>query len=137
MTNSAPHYVLDSYALLAYLQREQSAERVRNFFRVAQRGQASLSLCTVNLAEVLYLVERRRGSEAARNALVVLQQELPIQMVPADLPLSLDAAHLKAGYPISLADCYVAALAQQLGATILTGDPEFARLENVVRIEWL
>ena len=58
-------------------------------------------------------------------------------MAPADLPLSLNAAHLKAGHPISLAACYVAALAQQLGATVLTGDPDFARLENVVRIEWL
>jgi len=137
MTNRAPRYVLDSYALLVYLQREQSAERVRGFLRAAQRGQASLSLCMVNLAEVLYLLERRRGSEAARDALVVLQQELPIQMAPADLLLSLNAAHLKASYPIALADCYVAALAQQLGATVLTGDPDFARLENVVSIEWL
>ena len=36
-----------------------------------------------------------------------------------------------------MADCFAAALAQRLGAAVLTGDPDFQRLEGAVAVEWL
>jgi len=54
-----------------------------------------------------------------------------------DRTLILDAAHLKAKYPISYADAFVVALASREGAVILTGNPEFETVRDIVRIEWL
>ena len=51
--------------------------------------------------------------------------------------MSLAAAHLKAQHPISYADAFVVALAQQMQATLLTGDPEFSQVESLVAVEWL
>jgi ribonuclease VapC len=51
--------------------------------------------------------------------------------------LALAAAYLKGLHPISYADCFAAALAQQLDAAVVTGDPDFRQLEGRVAIEWL
>ena len=69
-------------------------------------------------------------------ALAAIDQ-LPIKIIEADRRLALAAAHVKAHYPISYADAFVVALAQQMQAVILTGDPEFSKIEHLVAVEWL
>jgi len=49
----------------------------------------------------------------------------------------LAAAHIKARYPVSYADAFAIALANELGATVVTGDPEFKEVESVVAVLWL
>jgi ribonuclease VapC len=38
---------------------------------------------------------------------------------------------------LAYADCFAAATALQYEATILTGDPEFKKIEVLVQVEWL
>ena len=47
------------------------------------------------------------------------------------------AAHVKARFPVSYADAFVVALAQELKATIVTADPEFKKVESLASILWL
>jgi ribonuclease VapC len=47
------------------------------------------------------------------------------------------AAGLKAHFPVSYADAFAIALAQEFGATLLTGDPEFKAVSHLITIEWL
>jgi ribonuclease VapC len=42
------------------------------------------------------------------------------------------AAEVKAEYVISYADCFAVATAEQLSASIITGDPEFKKVEHLV-----
>lgn len=128
-------YVLDAFALMAFIHAEPGAERVRELLHKGDA--AELSLTTVNLAEVLYRVERDDGEEAADAVLARLTQELPVRLVEADLDLSVRAARFKAVHPISLADCYAVALAERLDAVVVTGDPDFRRFEGRVAVEWL
>lgn len=132
----ADHLVLDAFALLAFLQMEPGHRQVRSLLDDAASGQLPLSMCIVNLGEVLYWLERRQGATAA-NALAGNVRDLPINLIDADLDLTVSAARIKASHPVSLADAYAAALAQRLGAAVLTGDPDFQRLELAVAIEWL
>jgi len=129
-------YILDSYALLAYLGAEPGWERVREMLFQAEGAAFSLLLCTINLGEVLYMTERRRGLEKAQDVQALIDG-LPIEIVDATRDLVIDAAHIKANYTISYADAFVVALAQRVGGTILTGDPEFQFAEKIVQIEWL
>ncbi len=129
-------YVLDAFALLAYLRGEPGAERVRDLLLRARSGEARLYLCLVNYGEVLYISERQGGRPAAEEAIRIIDH-LPLETVLADRDLTFAAAHLKARYPISYADAFAAALAQKLSATLVTGDPEFRKVEAVVEIEWL
>jgi ribonuclease VapC len=128
--------VLDSFALLAYFFGEAAASRVRDILREANIGNASLILTTVNLAEVAYRLERAWGEDRMLEALALIDS-YPIQIVEIDRELALAAARLKASHSIALADCLAAALAQRQGAAVLTGDPDFQRLEGAVAVEWL
>lgn len=132
----SPRYVLDAFAIIAYLRGEEGAEKVRDLLHRASAGGARLYFCLVNYGEVLYISERMGGRLAAEEAIRVIDH-LPLEVVPADRALTFAAAHLKAGYPLSYADAFAAALAWQLEAPVVTGDPEFRAVEGIVQVEWL
>jgi len=131
-------YVLDSYALLAYLEGEAGSDRVRELLEAAKEGRCRLYMCVINLGEVLYIVERERGLPRAQETLARID-ELPVEFVDADRALALAAAHLKTQCPIAYADCFAAALSQAKEAPLVTGDPEFKQIkpEIVLEIDWL
>jgi predicted nucleic acid-binding protein len=49
----------------------------------------------------------------------------------------IEAARIKAEYPLSFSDCFAVDTARRENAIILTGDPEFKKVEHLVEIEWL
>jgi PIN domain nuclease of toxin-antitoxin system len=129
-------FVLDSFALMALFQNEPGAPKVEALLEKASKGECQLSMSVVNLGEVAYAVEGRRGLQGAQEALSAIDQAA-IQIVDVDRTLALMAARLKATTGMGYADCFAAALAQRLGAPVLTGDPDFQRLEPAVAVEWL
>jgi predicted nucleic acid-binding protein len=131
-----PRYVLDSYALLAYLRAELGGDEVRSLLGEAQKGQAEVYLSLINLGEVVYIVERRRG-ETVADEVVKKVHSLPILITDVDEERVLGAAHIKANQAISYADAFVAALAKELDAPVVTGDPEFEKVEPMVQVFWL
>ena len=135
MTSSSV-FVLDSYAILAYLQDEPAASRIEKLLETASRQKSRLLFPIINLGELLYITERRGGIVKAQDTLALIRQ-LAIEIVPADEQLIFTAAHIKANHPLSYADSFVVAVALQENATILTGDPEFQAVENLVQVEWL
>jgi predicted nucleic acid-binding protein len=131
-------YVIDSFALLAYLEGEAGAARVQSVFEdaAAHRRQAYLSL--INLGEVLYVTERERGLVEARRVLGAVDQ-LPLEIVGVSRDTVLAAAHVKARFPIAYADAFAVVTAQDHGAVVLTGDPEFEPLVDagLISVAWL
>jgi predicted nucleic acid-binding protein len=139
--NSLPQtvqYVLDSYALLAFLEAEPGSSRVRELLKMARAGQCHLYMSVVNLGEVMYIVERERGLPRAQETLARID-ELPVEIVNVDRTLTLAAAHLKMACPIAYADCFAAALSRLRNACLVTGDPEFHKIkpDSNLSIEWL
>jgi len=131
-----PAFILDSFALLAYLQDEPAAPRVETLLENAKKEKCLLMISIINLGEILYITERRGGVSKAQNALALIQQ-LPIEVLPADEKAVFSAAHIKANYSISYADSFVVAAAVEKDAVILTNDPEFESVKLIVRVEWL
>lgn len=125
-------YVLDSFALLAYLAAERPGERVRSILTSGD----PIYLCLINYGEVVYISERHGGRRAAEDVIRIVDS-LPITIVPPDRRLTFAAAHWKAHHRLSYADAFVAALAESLEATIVTGDPELQALAPLLAIEWL
>lgn len=80
--------------------------------------------------------ERERGTQKATEMLDDIHH-LPITLCGIDEKRVLAAAHIKANYPVSYADAFAIALAQEFGATVVTGDPEFKEVESVVPVLWL
>ena len=128
--------VLDSYSLLAYIEGEAGTEQMIEIFRVARDSGRSLFLSVVNWGEVYYITMREAGHERA-DEVAHLISTLPIQIVPADLDLTRQAAELKSKHRMSYGDCFAAALAKQRKAELVTGDKEFKQVEGEVRVSWL
>ena len=128
--------VLDAFALIALFQHEPGGPRVLDLLEKAAIGQCELSISVVNLGEVLYGIERRKGLEAAQEALGYIDRS-PIHVVDIQRGLALRAARLKVYSRMGYLDCLAAALAQHLEATLVTGDRDFQQVEGMIPIEWL
>ena len=128
--------VLDSYALLAFLYQEKGYREIGTLIEKALEDGQPLLICSVNWAEIRYVVERKSGEAAwEKNRLKILS--LPIKIIPADQDLAEMAGVIKASKKMSLADCFAAALAKQSKSEIYTGDPDFKSLEPEWKIVWL
>lgn len=120
-------YLLDTSALLALRDNEAGADQVADLLYQAQNGQATCLACFMTLMELLYRVWKDEGETAGRLA-YEQAQALPIAWVHEDRPLLEKAAELKARYPISLADAWIAAAAVLNSAELVHKDPELVGL---------
>ena len=136
MNKTPAGYVFDSFAFLAFLDGEGGADRVQELLTAAARGEVTIFLSMINLGEVLYIVERERGLMRAQQVLAMMAQ-LPLHIVEATRDRVLAAAHIKANARLSYADAFAVGTAREVAGIVITGDPEFAAVENLVTVEWL
>jgi uncharacterized protein with PIN domain len=83
--------VLDTWALLAYLDGEPAAQRVRQVLRSARRKQVVVLLSLITYGECLYVIEREQGFHQAQRAIGIIEQ-LALRLMPADRPLVFEAS---------------------------------------------
>ncbi len=129
-------FMLDSFALLRFFQKESGYAPVKAVLEDAQAGRACAMLNVINMGEVIYTVQRRFGQQAKMDVLKHINL-LDIVILPAPNDLVFRAAELKARYAMSFADTFALASALEHNATIVTGDPEFRQVEQLVRILWV
>lgn len=128
--------VLDSWAVIAYLEDEPAAEKVANIIADAHDQEIPLLMSVVNAGEVWYIVAREASASDA-DASVRQLHDLGIEFVDADWDLAKAAGYFKSKNKMSFADCFAAALAKQRKANLATGDPEFKQVEHEITIDWL
>ena len=133
---SLPDFVFDSYAVLAFLFGEPSAPEVRGILEDAAQAEQPVLMTTVNWAEVLYRVRRKRGEAGVQEARR-FEETMPVVVLVADHALAEAAAEFKAAHKMSLADAFAAALAQREDAELVTGDPELKALHGQIKLRWL
>jgi uncharacterized protein len=128
--------VLDSWAVIAYLEDEDAGAKVADLISDAHEEQISLLMTVVNAGEVWYIVARQT-SAADADASIKQLRDLGIEFVDADWSLAKDAGYFKSKNKMSFADAFAAALAKQRKAHLVTGDPEFRQIEKEITISWL
>jgi predicted nucleic acid-binding protein len=126
--------LIDSYALLAYLKRESNYKKVEDLL-LSQETQVLMN--DMNIGETFYILARERGLDQADYFINAILPNLPITKVGNILTEVIDAAKIKAQYPISYADCFAVATAIREKAVVITGDPDFKHVEKIVEIDWL
>lgn len=136
MKETLPVFVLDSFAILAAFQAEPGSRDILSLYNSALDNRVKIYFSWINLGEVYYISYRELGSNIA-NEMIKDLKSLPITLCSVTEERILDAAQIKAGYPISYADAFAVSLAKEHNATLVTGDPEFAAVESLVHIRWL
>ncbi len=128
--------ILDSFAILCHLEQSQGWQKVLNLLEKAARKKIRLFMSLINLGEVYYIMKRERGLEAAERVILDINQ-LPIEKIDITWERIKQAASIKADHPIAYADAFVAGLGQEFNSPIVTGDPKFKQLEEIVSVIWL
>jgi len=136
MARKAKAYILDAWAVIAYLEDEPSAPQIADLIATAHDEHIPVYMTVVNVGEVWYTIAREISEEDA-NASVKELRDLRIQFENADWTLTQEAARLKSRYKMSYADCYAAALAITKKGELVTGDKEFRSLGDQIKIQWL
>lgn len=129
-------FVLDSYALIAYLEGEECGKSVIPILEEALEGKAEIFLSVINWGEIYYIALREGGEERAELYRSTISK-YPITIVEANKELTLAAAKFKAHHKMSYADAFAAGLAELKRATLITGDKEFKPLEKEIKILWI
>lgn len=120
-------WLLDTSALLTLRDDEPGADRVARLLIEAQRGEAQVLGCFISQMELLYRVWRDEGEVAGRLAYAQCLA-LPVEWRHESSELLVKAAEIKAQYPLSLGDAWIAAAALLSHATLVHKDPEFSPL---------
>ncbi len=132
-------YVLDSFALIGFLENEKFASRLEKLLKQARKGKTLVYLHALHLGEVYYITLREQNQNVADLACARIKS-FPVRYIDIiDDELLQKAGWLKAIYPIGYADAFAAAMAIIHNSSLLTGDPEFKKLEKKesISIEWL
>jgi len=109
--------------ILAYLLGEPPiGDMVRS--EILRKGRGGVFLAGPAVAELFYILCRRKGREFAREAVEALLWSGYVR-VGSSTELDVEAGRYKCERSVSLADCYVLAMAKLLGAAAV-----FARREH-------
>jgi predicted nucleic acid-binding protein len=125
-------FVLDANALVRYFRNEEGALKVSKLLVQADSGSVALSISAINLAEVLYVAARSSSVEWVRAAIRKIQPLVKCAVPETENALA--AGELRLRYKLGLADSFAAELTMRMGATLVTADPEFARLGKQLKI---
>jgi len=126
--------VLDSFALLAYLKKEDGFEKVK---RLLAADDFQVLINDINVGEAYYIIARERGLDQADYFIDVIMPSVPITPVTNTLQEVIEAARIKSKYSLSYADCFAVATSYRESAPLITGDLEFKKVQDIIEIEWL
>src|SRR5215475_7439586 len=123
-------FMLDTSALLTLRGDEPGADRVENLLSKSKNKTCVLLISFMTRMELLYLVWREEGEEAAREALRLIDS-FEIEWVSCETEILELASRLKAQGGLSVADSWIGATAIAREATLVHKDPEFAKFREI------
>ena len=125
-------YVLDAGVLALYFAGRRD---VKKYIDEMYSGRIEAFMCEVNVAEFLYNYARIFGWDVALSRHSLLRNS-PVSIVSIDEDLTINAAKLKLKYYniLSLADCYLIALAKKNKAKVITTDQKIKDVNEVPTI---
>jgi ribonuclease VapC len=136
MSQKSKALVLDTWAVIAYLEDEPAGKQIADLITNAHDGDIPIYMSVVNVGEVWYIIARE-VSEKEANSSVKQLSDLRISIVDADWNITQAAARFKSQQRMSYADCYAAALAKVKMADLVTGDKEFRAIEKQINLVWV
>jgi predicted nucleic acid-binding protein len=130
-------YVLDSSAVLRYIDGEAGGDRVNAIFKTVVQRRAEMCIPALQWGEIAGELRKRLGPTEGMR---VLESLVPLELdvVPAGGERAVHAATLRMDHHIAYADAFALDLAMDSPDHILvTADYDFKAVADLVRIEFL
>jgi predicted nucleic acid-binding protein len=127
---TARNIVIDTGALTLFFSGESS---VRSYFLDFERGRRNGFVTSVNLSEFYYKTCEKTGEDVARLWYYQCRERLEILETDNELCLlsGKERCHSGGAHNLSLADCFALAATKRLNGTLLTTDPELAKIKGI------
>lgn len=122
--------LFDTHAFLAFFNREEGSETIKDFFAAIESGDADGFVATITLTELAYIYARKTDAETARLRITQIQSS-KLNLIPLAPEIAVEAGLIKQ-QGISVADAIIAASAQSVGAVVITNDEHFTDMGVVV-----
>jgi predicted nucleic acid-binding protein len=130
-------YVLDSRAILRYLDNEAGAARVSEIIKSHLAGRCEVMVSALHWGEVAGITRKLHGQQGMELALSRLHA-FGFQIVPADAERAVSAALIRVKRGIPYVDAFgVELTAQARDRVFVTGDFDFKVADRDVKIEFL
>jgi predicted nucleic acid-binding protein len=130
-------FVLDSSAVLRYLDREAGFGRVREIFRICASTDSVMLISAVQWGEIAAIRRRQYGQLEQVRVLRDLAQ-FDLQIVAANARRAVQAAGIRVDYKMGSADSYAVELTLDSPESVLvTADYDFKLVQDLIRIEFL
>jgi predicted nucleic acid-binding protein len=126
-------FVLDTSALLTYIEDEDGADQLEAYLGLALSNQIELFVSTVSLIEIFYITIQEQGQLIASERLQLLKV-LPFTIADVEQSSIEAIGELKAIHRVSFADACIAGLAVTQKAILVHKDPEFEQLKTLNQI---
>ena len=123
--------ILDTSAILTYIEDEDGSDYVENLLIEAEKGIVDIYVSFISLTEVFYITLREKDEPLAVER-IKLMQSLAVKIQESDEMVNIKAGKLKARNSISLADAYIAALCQIHNGILVHKDPEYEKLASEI-----
>lgn len=130
------NYTLDTSAVLSYFLDEPGADEVKEILLLAKKGEREVFVSFMTFMELLYRIWKLFGEHQAKKIYLLLRG-LPVHEINQSEGLLVTAARLKANYPISVADSWIAATAFSTDSILVHKDPEMERLAGPITMKAL
>ncbi|MBN2029790.1 PIN domain-containing protein [bacterium] len=128
--------LLDAYGLLLYLQKDGPYRVIKTLFWDAQQEKNPILVNEMSIGEVFHIISSVHSIEKAETFMPLLEI-LPFEIISNCLDDIMQAARIKARYAIGTVSSLVVATAIVQKATLVTGDPEFKKVNGLIPIRWL
>lgn len=130
-------FVLDSSAVLRYIDDEPGADRVEEIFKECLQARSKMCISALQWGEIAGRLRKQLGAAKATRVLETLVP-LEVDIVAATAERAVQAATLRADRGISYADCFALDLAMDSEVHVLvTADYEFKAAADLASIEFL
>ena len=130
-------FVLDSSAVLRFIDREAGWSRVAEIFAAHLSQSAEIAISAIQWGEIAGRMRKRQGVSGQK---IVLEELAYIQprIVAATGDRAIHAAEIKVDYKIAYADAFALDLAMDSPDHVLvTADYDFKSVTSLARIEFL
>ena len=126
MMISKTKLLFDTHAFLAFFNREDGTETIRNHMDAIQNGDAEGFVATITLTELAYIYSSKQDETSGTlRVMQVLHSKLNV--IPLSAEIAIRAGILKRS-GISIADAIIAASALSVDASVVTNDPHFSEM---------
>src|SRR5580658_3127587 len=130
-------YVLDSSAILRYLDGEVGSDRVAEIIKDHMAGRCNAVICSLHWGEIAGITCKTHGRDAMELVLSRLSA-FGFELVPADAERAVRAALIKVKRQIPYVDAFgVELAAESADRVFVTADFDFKRASRDVKIEFL